>query len=225
MTARETEDKLETLCVHAGVEPEPETGAIMTPIFQTSTYVQPAPGQPLLYDYSRVGNPTRTALEKALAALEGGSDAVSFSSGLAAEQAIAQLLDPGDRVIVSEDAYGGTGRLFRTLFQRYGIAFEFLDLRDLDALARALEEPAQMIWIETPTNPLLRIIDIRAVADLAAKHDALVVVDNTFCSPILQRPLALGAHLVVHSTTKYIGGHSDLIGGVVVTSDAESAER
>ena len=225
MTARETEDKLETLCVHAGVEPEPQTGAIMTPIFQTSTYVQPAPGQPLLYDYSRAGNPTRTALETALAALEGGSDAVSFSSGLAAEQAIAQLLDPGDRVIVSEDAYGGTGRLFRTLFQRYGIAFEFLDLRDLDALARALEEPAQMIWIETPTNPLLRIIDIRAVADLAAKHDALVVVDNTFCSPILQRPLALGAHLVVHSTTKYIGGHSDLIGGVVVTSDAESAER
>lgn len=221
----EPQDHLETLCVHAGVEPEQGTGAIMTPIFQTSTYVQPAPGQPLLYDYSRAGNPTRTALENALAVLEDGTDAISFSSGLAAEHAIAQLLEPGDRALVSEDVYGGTGRLFRTLFARYGIEFEFLDLRDLDALADALKKPAQLIWIETPTNPLLRIIDVRAVSDLAARHGALVVVDNTFCSPVLQRPLALGANLVVHSTTKYIGGHSDLVGGAVITNDEKLAER
>jgi cystathionine gamma-lyase len=217
--------ELETLCVHAGVAPDRETGAIMTPIYQTSTYVQPAPGQPLVYDYSRAGNPTRTALEASLAALEGGVDAVTFSSGLAAEQAIAQLLEPGDRVLVSEDAYGGTGRLFRTLFARYGITFEFLDLRDLDLVARALEKPARLIWIETPTNPLLHIIDIRAVAALAERHGALVAVDNTFSSPVLQRPLSLGAHLAVHSTTKYIGGHSDLVGGAIVTSDRKLGER
>jgi len=216
---------LATLCVHAGVEPEPHTGAIMTPIFQTSTYVQPAPGEPLLFDYSRAGNPTRTALENALAALEGASHAISFASGLAAEQAIAQMLDPGDRVLVSEDVYGGTGRLFRRFFVKYGIEFEFLDLRDLAALEHAMAKPVRMIWVETPTNPLLRIIDIPGVAALAKRASAILVVDNTFCSPILQRPLELGADLVVHSSTKYIGGHSDLIGGAVMANDDELAEK
>lgn len=225
MTQKHEPMDLETLCVHAGVEPEPHTGAIMTPIFQTSTYVQPAPGEPLLFDYSRAGNPTRTALETALAALEGGTRAISFASGLAAEQAIAQLLDPGDRVIVSEDAYGGTGRLFRRFFAKYGIQFDFLDLRDLEGLERALRTPARLIWVETPTNPLLHIVDIAAVSALAKRAGALLAVDNTFCSPILQRPLELGADLVVHSSTKYIGGHSDLVGGVVVANDADLAEK
>jgi cystathionine beta-lyase/cystathionine gamma-synthase len=219
------EQSLETLCVHAGVEPEPRTGAIMTPIFQTSTYVQPEPGKPLLYDYSRGGNPTRTALETALAALEGGTHAVSFASGLAAEQAIAQTLDPGAKVIVSEDAYGGTGRLFRRLFAKYGIRFEFLDTADLAALEAAVDAETKLIWIETPTNPLLRIVDIPAVVAIARKVGARVVVDNTFASPILQQPLALGADVVVHSTTKYIGGHSDLIGGALMTRDAGLAEQ
>jgi cystathionine gamma-lyase len=227
MTRNQNPMDLATLCVHAGVEPEPHTGAIMTPIFQTSTYVQPAPGKPRVehLDYSRAGNPTRTALENALAALEGATHAISFASGLAAEQAIAQILDPGDRVLVSEDVYGGTGRLFRRFFVKYGIEFEFLDLRDLQGLARALAKPARMIWVETPTNPLLRIIDIAAVSALAKPAGAILVVDNTFCSPILQRPLELGADLVVHSSTKYIGGHSDLIGGAVMVSDPELAEK
>jgi cystathionine gamma-lyase len=215
----------DTLCVHAGVEPEPVTGAIMTPVFQTSTYVQPAPGQPLLYDYSRGGNPTRTALEASLAALEGGKFAFSFSSGLAAEQAVLQALEPGAKVLVSEDVYGGTGRLFRRLFARYGFQFEFLDLSDLAAVEAAVDANTKLIWVETPTNPLLRVIDIAAMAKIANKVGAILAVDNTFASPILQSPLALGAHLVVHSTTKYIGGHSDLIGGALVTSDEALAEK
>jgi cystathionine beta-lyase/cystathionine gamma-synthase len=208
-----------TLCVHAGVDPEPRTGAIMTPIFQTSTYVQPSPGKPLIYDYSRAGNPTRTALETALAALEGGQHAITFSSGLAAEQAVVQTVDPGAKVIVSEDVYGGTGRLFRRLFAKYGIRFEFLDTSDLDALRGAVDAETKLIWVETPTNPLLRVVDIPAVVAIARRVGAKVAVDNTFASPILQQPLALGADVVVHSTTKYIGGHSDLIGGALVTRD------
>ncbi|MEO8382032.1 MAG: PLP-dependent aspartate aminotransferase family protein [Acidobacteriota bacterium] len=227
MTNTQVPMDLATLCVHAGVEPEPLTGAIMTPIFQTSTYVQPEPGKPRVehLDYSRAGNPTRTALENALAALEGASHAITFASGLAAEQAIAQILDPGDRVLVSEDVYGGTGRLFRRFFAKYGIEFEFLDLRDLAGIEKALAKPARMIWVETPTNPLLRIIDIEAVSALAKRAGAILVVDNTFCSPLLQRPLELGADLVVHSSTKYIGGHSDLIGGAVMSNDADLAEK
>jgi cystathionine beta-lyase/cystathionine gamma-synthase len=225
MTSQTNELSLETLCVHAGVEPEPRTGAIMTPIFQTATYVQPAPGKPLVYDYSRAGNPTRTALETALAALEGGRHAISFASGLAAEQAVVQTLDPGAKVVVSEDAYGGTGRLFRRLFAKYGIHFEFLDTADLAAVSAAVDRDTKLVWIETPTNPLLRIVDIAAVVDVAHRAGARVVVDNTFASPILQQPLALGADLVVHSTTKYIGGHSDLIGGAVVTRDDALAEQ
>ncbi len=216
---------LETLCVHAGVEPEAKSGAIMTPIFQTSTYVQPSPGNPLMWDYSRGGNPTRAALEASLAALEAAPHAFSFSSGLAAETAIAQTLRPGDKVVVSEDAYGGTGRLFRRLFAHYGIRFEFLDTADLAAVEAAVDADTRLVWIETPTNPLLRIVDIAGVAAIAKKVGARVAVDNTFATPIIQRPLELGADIVVHSTTKYIGGHSDLIGGAVMTNDDALADE
>ncbi|MEY3903272.1 MAG: hypothetical protein RL189_2578 [Pseudomonadota bacterium] len=216
---------IETLCVHAGVEPEPMTGAIMTPIFQTSTYVQSGPGEHKGYDYSRGGNPTRTSLETALGALERARHGISFASGLAAVHAIAQLLNPGDHVIVCDDVYGGTGRLFRRLFAKYGIDFEFADMRnpaDIKALMRA---KTRMVWIETPTNPLLRIVDVAAVAALARAQGAMTVVDNTFASPIFQQPLQMGADIVLHSTTKYIGGHSDLVGGALMTNDDNLAEQ
>lgn len=216
---------IETLCVHAGVEPEPMTGAIMTPIFQTSTYVQSGPGEHKGYDYSRGGNPTRTSLETALGALERARHGISFASGLAAVHAIAQLLNPGDHAIVCDDVYGGTGRLFRRLFAKYGIDFEFADMRnpaDIKALMRA---KTRMVWIETPTNPLLRIVDVAAVAALARAQGAMTVVDNTFASPIFQQPLQMGADIVLHSTTKYIGGHSDLVGGALMTNDDNLAEQ
>lgn len=216
---------IETVCVHAGVEPEPVTGAIMTPIFQTSTYVQSAPGEHKGYDYSRGGNPTRTALENALAALEGAAFGISFSSGLAAVHAIAQLLNPGDHVLVCDDVYGGTGRLFRRLFAKYNIDFEFVDMRDPQTLRNLVRPTTRLVWIETPTNPLLRIVDIAAVAQIARSAGALTVVDNTFASPIFQRPLTLGADIVLHSTTKYIGGHSDLVGGALMTDSGDLAEQ
>ena len=216
---------LETLCVHAGVEPDPTTGAIMTPIYQTSTYVQQAPGEFKIYDYSRAGNPTRTALETSMATLEAAKHAITFSSGLAAEQAIMQILKSGDHVIVSEDVYGGTGRLFRSLWGKFGIDFEFIDLRDVNLVKASIRPNTAMLWIESPTNPLLRIVDIPAMAEIGKAAGAIVVVDNTFCSPILQQPLKLGADLVIHSSTKYLGGHSDLIGGVVMCSNDELAER
>jgi cystathionine gamma-lyase len=224
MTDRKIES-IETLCVHAGVEPDEATGAIMTPIYQTSTYVQRGPGDHKGYDYSRGGNPTRTALENALAAVEGANHAISFSSGLAAEQAIIQTLDPGDHVLVSQDVYGGTGRLFRRLFAKYGIEFEFIDLRDPAHVGQRVRAETRMIWAETPTNPLMQIVDIEALGGIARKAGARLVVDNTFCSPVLQRPLELGADIVVHSTTKYIGGHSDLIGGAVMLNDEGVAEQ
>jgi cystathionine gamma-lyase len=217
--------KTETLCVHAGVEPEATTGAIMTPIFQTSTYVQQSPGEYKLYDYSRAGNPTRTALEASLAALEGAKHAISFASGLAAEQAVIQTLDPGAHVLVCDDVYGGTGRLFRRLFAKYNIEFEFIDMRDLNAVAQKLKSNTKLVWIETPTNPLLRLIDIEAICKLAKQKGALTLVDNTFASPIFQKPLALGADIVLHSSTKYLGGHSDLIGGTVMVSNDAVAEQ
>jgi cystathionine beta-lyase/cystathionine gamma-synthase len=220
-----TDTHYETLCVHAGVEPEPTTGAIMTPIFQTSTYVQSAPGEHQGYEYSRAGNPTRTALEKALAALEDAQHALSFSSGLAAEQALIQTLDPGDHVIVSKDVYGGTGRLFRLLFAKYGLHFEFIDMRDVPAVENAIRDRTRMIWVETPTNPLMQIVDIERMSTIGRRAGARVVVDNTFSSPILQRPLALGADVVIHSSTKYIGGHSDLVGGAVMLNDREFFEK
>jgi cystathionine gamma-lyase len=216
---------MDTLCVHAGVEPEPTTGAIMTPIFQTSTYVQQGPGEHKGYDYSRGGNPTRTALEASLAALEGATQAVSFASGLAAVQAVVQTLEPGAHVIVCDDVYGGTGRLFRRLYAKYGIEFEFIDMRDPAAVAHALRKNTKLVWLETPTNPLLHLVDVEAVCGLARKAGAVSVVDNTFASPVFQAPLRLGADLVLHSSTKYIGGHSDLVGGAIMTNHAELAEQ
>jgi len=217
--------RLYTVAVHAGTEPDPATGAVMMPIYQTSTFVQEAPGQHKGWDYSRGTNPSRDALEVALAALEDARHAISFSSGLAAEQAIVQNLSPGDHVLVCNDVYGGTGRLFRNLIARFGIEFEFADLSDLDRARALMRANTRMLWLESPTNPTLRVLDIAALADIARSKGAVTVVDNTFASPLFQSPLKLGADIVVHSTTKYIGGHSDLVGGAVMTSDTEWAEK
>jgi len=217
--------KIETHCVHAGVTPDPNTGAIMTPIYQTSTYVQKEPGKPLLHDYSRSGNPTRDAAEASLATLEGAKWSLTFASGLAAAQAVIQLLEPESHILVSNDVYGGTGRLFRNLYAKYGLDFEFIDMRDPAHVAERVTEKTRLIWIETPTNPLLRIVDIEAIAALKKNRDLKVLVDNTFCSPFLQQPMSLGADLVLHSTTKYLAGHSDMVGGVVMTSDDWWAEN
>ncbi len=214
-----------TNVVHAGAQPEAVTGAIMPPIFMTSTYVQEEPGVHKGYDYSRADNPTRAAYERALATIESAKYGLAFSSGLAAEQAIVQLLSPGARVIVSDDVYGGTGRLFRRLYAKYGIDFQFIDLADKAALSAALTPATKMIWVETPSNPTMKIIDVRHIASLAKKAGALTVVDNTFATPIFQSPLQLGADIVVHSTTKYIGGHSDMIGGALMTSDDQLFEQ
>ncbi len=214
-----------TKVVHAGVEPDPRTGAIMTPIFQTSTYVQEAPNEHKGWDYSRAGNPTRDALEASFAALEGAKYGLAFSSGLAAEQAIIQILNPGDHVIVCDDVYGGTGRLFRRLFVKYGLEFDFVDMTNLENIAKAIKPATKMIWVETPTNPLLKVIDIAATAKLAKQANAYLVVDNTFASPIYQSPFELGADIVMHSTTKYIGGHSDIIGGAVMINDQKLFEE
>lgn len=220
--------KIETDVVHAGVHPDFETGAIMTPIFQTSTYVQEAPNSHKGYDYSRAGNPTRKALEESLAAIEGAKYGLSYSSGLAAEQAIVQLLNPGDEIIVSDDVYGGTGRLFRKLFAKFGLEFKFIDFNDIESLDKCITSKVKLIWVETPSNPLMKIIDIKQISELARKNgpnDIMVVVDNTFASPIFQRPLDLGADIVVHSSTKYLGGHSDVIGGALMTSNSELFEE
>lgn len=208
-----------TRAVHAGAEPEPVTGAVNVPLFFTSTYVQDAPGQPKVFDYSRAGNPTRDALERGYALIENARFALTFSSGLAAEQAIVQTLNPGAKVLVCDDTYGGTGRLFRRLFAKYDITFDFIDMTDLNEVRKSLSEETKLVWIESPTNPLMRVIDIQAVAAEAKKVGALVVVDNTFASPVFQSPLKLGGDVVLHSTTKYLGGHSDLIGGCVMLND------
>jgi cystathionine beta-lyase/cystathionine gamma-synthase len=191
----------------------------------TSTFVQSAPGEHKGFDYSRAGNPTRDAYETALAALEGARFGLAFASGLAAEQAIVQLLDPGARIVVCDDVYGGTGRLFRRLYAKYNLDFQFVDMRDAAALKAAVTPATKMIWIETPTNPMMKIIDVRAVSKLAKSVGAITVVDNTFSSPLFQQPLKLGADIVMHSTTKYIGGHSDMIGGAVMVSDAKLHEQ
>lgn len=218
-------NNFDTICVHAGVEPESVTGAIMTPIFQTSTYVQDSPGNPKIYDYSRAGNPTRTALENSLAALEKTKHAVSFSSGLAAVSAIAQLLNPGDHVLVCDDVYGGTGRLFRKIFGKYNIDFEFIDMTITNSIESHFKKNTKLVWIETPTNPLLKLIDIEYISIISKKFNAISVVDNTFSSPIFQNPIELGADIVLHSTTKYIGGHSDLVGGCLMLNDNSLAEQ
>lgn len=214
-----------TLAVHAGVEPDPTTGAIMTPVYLTSTYVQDGVGNHKGFEYSRTHNPTRSALEAAFAALENGKHGLAFASGLAAMDTVLKTLKPGDEVISTNDLYGGSYRLFTTVFEHYGITFHFVDLGDLDALRAALNEDTKMVWIETPTNPMMQITDISAVADVVKDTAAKVVVDNTFASPMLQNPLDLGADMVMHSVTKYLGGHSDVVMGCLVTSDDAWAEE
>jgi cystathionine beta-lyase len=217
--------KLETQLIHAGVEPDPTTGAIMTPIYQTSTYVQEAPGVHKGYEYARTQNPTRTALQNALAAIEKGKFGLSFGSGLAATDAVMKLLNPGDEVISTNDLYGGTYRIFTKVFERYGIRFQFTGMSDAAMIESFITDKTKMIWIETPTNPLLNIIDIEACAAIAKKHGVLLVVDNTFASPYLQNPLTLGADIVLHSATKYLGGHSDVVHGALILNDNDLHEQ
>jgi len=215
----------ETRAIHAGQEPEATTGAVVVPIFQTSTFVQEAVGKHKGYEYGRTGNPTRTALEVCLASLEGARWALAFASGMAATDAIAHLLEKGDHVVMTDDVYGGTYRLFARVFDRAGVALTAVDMRKLDAVRRALRTSTRLVWIETPSNPLLKVLDIAALAALARKASALSVVDNTFASPYLQQPLKLGADLVLHSTTKYLGGHSDVVGGAIAGNDEEMRDR
>ena len=238
MAARH-EDGFETLAIHAGQEPDPLTGAVVPPIYQTSTYAQDGvgglrggggsgPGRFIEgYEYSRTANPTRWALEECLAALEGGARALAFASGMAAEDALLRtVLSPGDHVLIPHDAYGGTFRLFDKIFKPWGVSYRPVPVSDPDAVRAALADaPAKVVWVESPTNPLLSIADISTLAQLAHAAGALLVVDNTFASPYLQQPLELGADVVVHSTTKYLGGHSDVVGGAVVMADPELGER
>lgn len=213
--------KFETECIHAGQPPDPSTGAVMTPIYQTATYVQDGLGKPRGYEYSRTGNPTRTALEACLATLEGGQFGLAFASGLAATDTVLRLLAPGDHVLAGNDVYGGTYRLFEQVLRTYGLDFTYVDTSDVRQVESALRSNTRLVWLETPTNPLLRVSDISAIVQSVKKHPASpqVVVDNTFATPFLQRPLELGADLVVHSTTKYLSGHSDVIGGAIVGRD------
>ena len=215
----------DTRAIHAGQEPDPVTGAIMTPVFQTSTYVQSSPGEHSGFEYSRTHNPTRNALEDCLASLEGGKHGVAFGSGCAATATIMHLLESGAHVVSGDDVYGGTYRLFTRVFDQMGIDFSFVDMTDLEAFESALGDATEMVWLESPTNPMLKISDIAAICDIAHSRGIPVVVDNTFMSPYFQSPLSLGADLVVHSTTKFINGHSDVVGGVVVTDDDEVADR
>ena len=212
--------KLATKFIHAGVEPDPSTGAIMTPIYQTSTYIQAAPGNNKGYEYARSQNPTRFALEKAMAAIENGKFGLVFSSGVAATDAVIKLLKPGDEVIAANDMYGGTYRLFTKVFEKFGIVFKYVNMQDVRNIQPLINKNTKLIWAETPTNPLMNIIDIAAVADLSKQCNALLCVDNTFASPYLQNPLDLGADVVMHSATKYLGGHSDVIQGSLVLNDA-----
>ncbi|MCL6567100.1 MAG: PLP-dependent aspartate aminotransferase family protein [Acidobacteriia bacterium] len=214
-----------TDCIHVGQEPDPSTGAIVPPVYQTSTYVQEGVGKHKGYDYARTAHPNRRALERCVARLEGGSAAYVFSSGMAAIDAVFRLLRPGDHVIVSQAVYGGVFRLTTQLLVEFGLSFDFVDTSDLNKIERALKPSTKMIYVETPTNPTMLITDIAAVAGLARAHNLTLVVDNTFLSPYLQRPLELGAHIVVHSMTKYLNGHSDCTGGAVVLTRQEDAER
>ncbi len=217
--------KFGTKAIHAGIEPDPSTGAIMTPIFQTSTYVQAAPGDHKGYEYARTQNPTRSALEKNLAALENGTDAICFASGLAAMDSVIKLLKSGDEILSCNDLYGGSYRQMVRVFGKFGIESRFVDMSDITAFEKSLSEKTRLIWIETPTNPMLNIVDIKALCDVARQHGIMTCVDNTFASPYLQNPLDLGADLVLHSATKYIGGHSDSIHGCVITKDADLASQ
>lgn len=219
-------DKLATRVIHAGQAPDPTTGAIMTPIYTTSTYVQKSPGDHLGFEYSRTHNPTRRAWEACLADLEEGSHGFAFASGMAAVDCVMHLLEPGDHVVAMHDLYGGSWRLFERVRARSsGLAFTFADLSDLDAASDSVRPETKIIWVETPTNPMLQLVDIARVAELARQHDCLLVVDNTFATPMLQRPIALGADIVLHSVTKYLNGHSDMVGGALVVDDETLAEQ
>lgn len=211
--------KLATKLIHAGQEPDPSTGAVMTPIYQTSTYAQKAPGDHQGYEYARSQNPTRSALESAFAAIENAQFGLAFSSGVAATDAVLRLLNPGDEVIAANDMYGGTYRLFTKIFERAGIVFHFVDTTQAGQVAQAVNPKVKLIWIETPTNPLMNITDIEAIAQISKKNNILLCVDNTFASPYLQNPLDLGADIVMHSATKYLGGHSDVIQGALMLND------
>ena len=217
--------RFETRALHAGQEPEPAYGAVNVPIYQTSTYAQPEVGKPKRFDYARSGNPTREALETVIASLEGGRHGLCFASGMAAEATLLLTLRPDDHVLLSNDVYGGTYRLLARVLADWGVVHDVVDMTDLSAFRAALREETRVVWVETPTNPLLKVIDIAVAAELAHGRGALCVVDNTFATPYLQRPLELGADVVVHSVTKYLGGHSDLVGGALVTSDDALAER
>lgn len=217
--------KFGTKAIHAGVKPDSATGAIMTPIYQTSTYVQEAIGINKGYAYSRTGNPTRNALENALAALENGKHGACFGSGMAAIDCVLKMLNPGDEVISTDDLYGGSYRIFKTIFEKYGIKFIFVDMLDSENIAKAITNKTKLIWIETPTNPMMNIIDIKAAVATAKGKDIIVAVDNTFATPYLQTPLDLGADLVMHSVTKYLGGHSDVVMGALVVKDEKLAKE
>ena len=218
--------KFATRAIHVGQDPDPTTGATIVPIYQTSTYTQEAPGQHKGYEYSRTGNPTRAALEECVAALEGAEHGLAFASGLAATTAVMSLLSPGDHIVAGDDLYGGSYRLFDKVLQKSnGLDFTFVDTTDPESVEKALRPETKMLWIETPTNPMLTLSDVALLSEMARERGATVAVDNTFASPYFQQPLSLGADIVVHSTTKYMGGHSDVVGGAVMTSDGEMHER
>ena len=217
--------RFSTICIHAGQEPDPSTGAIITPIYQTSTYVQEEVGRHKGFEYARTQNPTRLALERNVAAIEGGKAAYAFASGMAAIDAITTMLEAGDHVVVTDNTYGGTYRLFEQVLRRYQLSFTYVDTSCVELIERAIRPETKMLFIETPTNPVMRLTDLSAVSELARKHNIKVVVDNTFASPCLQRPIEFGADLVVHSTTKYLNGHSDSVGGIVIAVHDDDIER
>src|SRR5450432_2849311 len=217
--------KLATKLIHAGIEPDPSTGAIMTPIYQTSTYVQESPGMHKGYEYARTQNPTRNALQNALAAIENGKYGLCFASGSAATDAVIKLLSPGDEVIAANDMYGGTYRMFTKIFEKYGLKFHFINMEDANEISKHINKNTKLIWTETPTNPMMNITDIEAVAAIAKNKNILLCVDNTFASPYLQNPLDLGADIVMHSATKYLGGHSDVIHGCLVMNSKDLREK
>lgn len=216
--------KFGTKAIHAGIEPDPSTGAIMTPIFQTSTYVQNAPGDHKGFEYARTKNPTREVLQNSIAALENGQHGLAFASGLAAIDAVIKLLAPGDEVIAPNDLYGGTYRLFTKIYAKFGLKFHFVDMGDISTIEKYINKKTKLIWLETPTNPMMNIIDLEGAAAISKKHNCLLAVDNTFATPYLQQPLSYGADIIMHSVTKYLGGHSDVIMGALVVNDDQLGE-
>ncbi len=221
----ENKNNFATRAIHGGLKPDPETGAIITPIYANSTYIQESPGQHKGYEYSRTGNPTRTALENNLAELENGAQARAFASGMASINTVLNLLEAGDHVVAGSDVYGGTHRLFAQVYEQYDLSFTFIDTTDLNKVKNAMQSNTELLWVETPTNPLLEINNIKSLAKIAHKNNALCAVDNTFATPYLQKPLDMGADIVSHSLTKYLGGHSDVIGGALITKDPGLDEK